>query len=306
MADHGCLGSFPPHTERCSAGRIHTAVRSRERSWELSALTAVGPPPLSAPTSALEQVRTMEIEVDLPPNVATGDFVTISCGDGSCFDVEVPPGVTSKMLVTPPRQRAVVLVPQGVAAGDVFIVQSAYGDFEVECPQEMGAGDELLVDLPDEPTATAHPPHALPLQPDAAAATPCASATQPELTSRIPGDPRRRRCKVLRSNGSWSPAVVVDHDDLSGTYTVQLEQGALKHMVEEGEMAELDHTPTTVGAHYEGRRVQIRASGNASAWEEAIVRAFEAPTRTYVVEMVRTSQLRHGVRRDDIRIRTSL
>ena len=99
---------------------------------------------------------------------------------------------------------------------------------------------------------------------------------------------------------------MVDHDNFSGTYTVRLEQGALKYMVEESEMAELDHAPAAIGVHYEGRRVQVRASGSAPTWEEAIVRAFEAPTRTYVVEMVRTSRLRHGVRHDHMRIRTSL
>jgi hypothetical protein len=57
---------------------------------------------------------------------------------------------------------------------------------------------------------------------------------------------------VLRTNGSWTPATIVEADECSGMFTVRLDQGgALKYFVEASDLASLDHEPTAAGEHYE-------------------------------------------------------
>ena len=234
------------------------------------------------------------VEVELPASVCAGDVLTVTV-DGQTFNVIVPEGAASRIVVTPPLATATVIVPPGIRTGDVFLVQLALELFEVVCPPGASEGEVLDVQLPpvDSTAPLAQAPQVLQ---DPHPEHPPAGAAQP-----------RRRVKVQRTNGSWSPGVIVDQDELSGTYTVQLDHSnALKHLVSDAELQDLDYEPPPVGSHYDGRRVQVRSVHRPAAWEEALVRAFDGVSRTYTVELLQSGEMKSCVRSDEIRLRTSL
>ena len=114
--------------------------------------------------------------------------------------------------------------------------------------------------------------------------------------------------RVARSNGSWSDAIIVDYDATGEAYTVRVQPGgALKYLVEESELAAPSYQPRALGAHYEGRRVQVRGLSAGGGYEEALIRDYDAAEQTYVVEVLVASSgcgdLRRGVRGDQVRLR---
>ena len=169
-----------------------------------------------------------------------------------------------------------VVVPDGVDANQTFTVDFDGRCFDVKLPEGLNAGDLLEVSLP---LGTASDDDAL-----------------YAVGSRV---------KCCRSNGSWLEATVVEHDSTSGTYTVRCEPGgALKYFVEENDLAPPTFTPTPCGEHYEGRKVQVR--GADGRWEEALVRAYDAASRSYAVEPLGAGGVRTGVQLSEIRLRQRL
>jgi hypothetical protein len=289
-----------------------------------------------APTGARDATQTAAelggvLELTVPHGVAAGDALAV-LREGqpreTRFEIVVPPGARpgDTVRVEPP-QHVVAAVPPGVAPGGVFYVQTDRGVYEILCPEGVAAGDDIEVTIPSLAVLGA----ARDGRSDAAA-----SAVEGPLDERSERGTRDadactlapassgtggsapaaawavgRRVRVMRSNGSWSAAVVAAYDDLSGTYTVRLEpSGALKHLVEEGELAEPSFEPPRAGEHYEGRQVQVRSRMEHALWEAACVRGFDSATRTYTLELCgggaapgQVGDLRHGVRPDEIRLR---
>ncbi len=239
-------------------------------------------------------------EVTLAAGTQDGDELTIDLPDGRSVVVTVPPGQAAHptMLVeVPPSLR--VTVPTGISAGDTFLVEAPDSRFfSVECPIGNGEGDDIDIELPCTGAVDNN---------SARAAAPAAATTAPHAIG--------QRVKVLRTNGSWTPATIVDADECSGTFTVRLDQGgALKYFVEASDLAEMDYTPKSAGEHYEGRRVQVCVEGNDKPlrgeswpmWEDAVIRRYDAQTRTYTCELDRGGAeggTRHGLRATDIRVR---
>lgn len=247
----------------------------------------------------------MLFEVSLPAEVSVGSKLDVLLPDGSICVVTVPPDVADgELVVEVPADVLCVTVPAGVGAGQTFQVESLeHGLLDVVCPDGVAEGDMIDLELPS------------------ASGKLCAFADplQKETSMHVGS-----RCKVLRTSGSWTPATIVEHDECSDTFTLQLDSGgALKHCVESSDLAELDYTPDRCGEHYEGRCVQVRAYGALDPcetpgygrlpskiphgqWEPAVVRAYDARTRTYTCELDRGGSnggVRRGVLARDIRVR---
>ena len=232
------------------------------------------------------------MEVTVPAGLQAGDTLTVLSIDGHhTFDMLIPPGTApgSVIRVEVEYRRVEVEVPDGVETGSAFRVQSPWeAFFEVDCPPGCSPGDMIVVDLPVW----------IPMPMPAATATAKSEDSQSTSTA-------GRRVQVMRSNGSWSPATVVAYDELSATYTVRLDNGALKHLVEESDIQAVGYTPPKAGMHYEGRHVQVCVD-QAKGWEDASIRSFDVCERTYTVELFRggiDGGTRSGVAASDIRVR---
>ena len=63
--------------------------------------------------------------------------------------------------------------------------------------------------------------------------------------------------QVLRSNGEYAPATVVEYNMAVETYTVDLGGGMLKYCVESGSIAPADHLAAVAGDFKVGLRVMV-------------------------------------------------
>ena len=233
-------------------------------------------------------------EVSVPAGTSAGAQLEVILPDGTAVVVTVPTDHLPTLLVEPPSCQLTVTVPSGISAGAVFLVEAYERTFEVVCPQGATEGDDIDIEVPESVANGPGEP----------------APAEAEAPSSV-----GKRVKVLRSNGSWTPGTVVEHDQCSDTFTVRLDQGgALKQFVEQSDVADLDFTPAKVGEHYEGRRVQVCVAGAGHdsklrgeswpVWEGAVVRGFDGST--YSVELDRGGAdggTRCGVRPTDIRVR---
>ena len=265
-------------------------------------------------------------EVPLAAGTRDGEEITITLPDNRLVIVTVPPGQSAQptmLIEVPSTHKLVVTVPVGISAGQTFLIEAPNNAaiFSVECPEGVGDGDTIDVELQAAGGAFAEQPETLTAkggdeeapssavisrhQPSSAAAPAATGATHSV----------GQRFKVLRTNGSWTPATIVEADECSGMFTVRLDQGgALKYFVEASDLASLDHEPTAAGEHYEGRRVQVCVDGQEKplrgeswhVWEGAVIRGYDADTGTYTCELDRGGAdggTRHGLRATDIRVR---
>ena len=255
-------------------------------------------------------------EVPLAAGTRDGEEITITLPDNRLVIVTVPPGQSAQptmLIEVPSTHKLVVTVPVGISAGQTFLIEAPNNAaiFSVECPEGVGDGDTIDVELQVAGGAFAEQPETLTAKggdeeaPSSAAAPAATGATHSV----------GQRFKVLRTNGSWTPATIVEADECSGMFTVRLDQGgALKYFVEASDLASLDHEPTAAGEHYEGRRVQVCVDGQEKplrgeswhVWEGAVIRGYDADTGTYTCELDRGGAdggTRHGLRATDIRVR---
>jgi len=249
--------------------------------------------------------------VVIPDGLRPGDAFLVSNAGGQEFTVSVPDGcwgndmldidlpaeeppvkelVTSSMSVK--TERVQVTVPEGVRTGDAFTVQTAWGgEFEVHVPPRIRAGDTLEVELPVGPEE----------QPvECTAEQPAATAASEPASTYVVGD----RVKVQRSNGSWSPADIIEYDEPSDTYTAKLlATGQLKYMLTDNEVMPLEYQAEVAGEHFVGRRVQVPFIGAVSKDEVmGDIRSYDAVTCTYVVAMD-NGTVKRGVQAEAIKVR---
>ena len=199
---------------------------------------------------------TIMVAVIVPDGVASGDYMHITVADRE-FDVCVPPGVRTGETIEvdvdvdgpheepDPSARAMrVLVPEGVAAGELFTVVSEGLEFHVPLPENCCAGDQIEVRLPSPEELGAvdevevseetgylsesqrfdmHMQETLRDGEDASGAT--GSNSQIGSSAFRVGED----VMVQRSNGDYTPARIIEYDDISETYTVILTLDSRSH-----------------------------------------------------------------------------
>ena len=109
---------------------------------------------------------------------------------------------------------------------------------------------------------------------------------------------------MQRTNGAWSPAEIVEWDELSDTYTVKLMMTSqLKYMMSESEIQPLAFEAEVCGDHFVGRRVQVPTIG-ANSKDDVMgeIRSYDAVNRTYDIAMDNGTYKR-GVQTEAIRVR---
>lgn len=239
--------------------------------------------------------------VVVPDGLTEGmDFVVAGPG-GLEYSVTVPSGVAGNVAIevdlpdAPPpaaadTQRVAVAVPDGLLPGDPFNVEAAWGGiFEVCVPDGVGGGDTIEVELPMPPP-----------EPPAAAADGEWDDWQPPCGSHTVG----QKIKVQRTNGSWSPAKIVEYDYVSDTYTIKLElTGQLKYMVSDSEIQPMSYMAERAGEHFIGRRVQVPCVGAESRDEVyGEIRSYDEEYETYVVALD-CGVVKRNLTADEIKVR---
>ena len=206
------------------------------------------------------------MQVEIPAGLVPGDQMSVSA-DGGSFLVVVPDGCrggdvlevnlpVDDVPAAAATELVQVTIPNDCFAGDPLSVQAAWGGvFEVVVPAGLLPGDVMEVELPTEEAASSEPGT------DARADTPTSAeeAVPSTAESEYAGLHKLgSRVSVLRTNGTYSPGTIRDYDYLSDTYTLELDGGALKYLVDEDSIAPLDYRPAKAGEHFVGRRVQAR------------------------------------------------
>jgi len=240
--------------------------------------------------------------VIVPDGLESGDEFVVTAPDGQEFAVMVPDGITGNVAIEVDlpvageasgdaplsTERVAVTIPDGVSPGDTFNVEATWGGlFEVVVPVGLSPGDTLEVELPAAPLSEAAEPAA-------------ATGTIPWGPTYAVGE----KLKVQRTDGSWSPAEVVDHDETSDTYTVKLSAtGQLKYMMSDSELQPLDYEAEACGDFFVGKRVQVPTIG-AETRDEVMgeIRSFDAVNRTYDI-LMDTGLFKRGVQSEAIRVR---
>jgi hypothetical protein len=152
---------------------------------------------------------------------------------------------------------------------------------QVVVPDGCGPGDVIEIELPTEAAATQQSTE--PQQP--------MQSEEPQMTGEATAEyvgmhKIGAQVAVLRTNGAYTPATIKEYDEMSDTYTLEVEVrpmagrlatrhsmtivscarqgGQLKYLVTEDEIAPFDHEPEKVGEHFVGRRVQVPTPGAES------------------------------------------
>ena len=101
-----------------------------------------------------------------------------------------------------------------------------------------------------------------------------------------------------------SPATVIEYDELSDTYTIELlVSKMLKYMVSENEIQPLEFQAQQCGEHFVGRRVQVPFVGALSKDDVmGEVRAYDEATGTYTVALD-SGVTKQGLISDEIKVR---
>ena len=225
------------------------------------------------------------MSVVVPDGLKSGDEFAVSA-HGQEFSVAVPYGVSGGMeieleLPVPTTEQCVVTVPDGVREGEPFTIGTTWGGvFEIVATGPPGT--EIEVELP-LPTAAPAPSEESP----AATGTYAIGA----------------QVQVQRTNGMWSAAVIKEYDDVSDTYTVELQSTQqLKYLVSDNELMPIDFKAQVLGDHFLGRRVMVPCVG-AESKDDVMgeVRAFDEATGLYTVALD-SGLVKRGLKADAIRV----
>ena len=251
-----------------------------------------------------------KLTVIVPPDLTPGDtFMVVS--EGRDFAVTVPEGIAGNVAIEvdlplgptagssssdgPATERVEVTIPDGVRAGEPFTVAATWvGLFEVIVPDGLGPGDLIEIELP---TGLAECTE-LGLAPSAEASSSRAVAMASGTYS------VGEHVQVLRTDGSWSPAEVIDWDAMSDTYTVRLTAtNQLKYMMSDSEIQPRNFQVERCGEHFVGRRVQVPTVG-AESRDEVMgeIRSFDPVNRTYDI-LMDTGLFKRGVQAEAIRVK---
>jgi hypothetical protein len=251
-----------------------------------------------------------KLTVIVPPDLTPGDtFMVVS--EGRDFAVTVPEGVAGNVAIEvelplgptagssssdgPATERVEVTIPDGVRAGEPFTVAATWGGlFEVIVPDGLGPGDLIEIELP---TGLAECTELGP--------APSAEASSSRAVAMASGTYSvGEHVQVLRTDGSWSPAEVIDWDATSDTYTVRLTAtNQLKYMMSDSEVQPRNFQVERCGEHFVGRRVQVPTVG-AESRDEVMgeIRSFDPVNRTYDI-LMDTGLFKRGVQAEAIRVK---
>ena len=154
------------------------------------------------------------------------------CEGGSAFVVHLPEDVT------PSEESFEVVVPDGVSAGDEFVLTLAHGDFVVSVPDGSGPGQPMRVQIPkpqdhqpEQHMEEEEQDHGI----DSERPPPDELSGSSSETESETGDGKfavGMPVEVMRTDGLWTLCTVVEYDPAGGTYTVQLADGRCKYFVE--------------------------------------------------------------------------
>ncbi|KAL1512413.1 hypothetical protein AB1Y20_005669 [Prymnesium parvum] len=201
----------------------------------------------------------MAVEVIVPEGCAAGESFLVETDDGGTFSVLVPPDGYPGMpllLELPDAQPLEVIVPSGVFPGDSFLVEHAGETFSVEVPDGCEPGSPMRVDVPRAPPCVAESGEARASADGKgrpASLTVDATEEKPKgklalslalfggLSLNLSLDATARfhlgqQVEVYRTDGYWSLATVREFEPYGFTYTVELEDGRMKYLVEEEEL----------------------------------------------------------------------
>lgn len=263
----------------------------------------------------------MLLTLTVPEGLGPGDKMLVAAPNGQEFELCVPEGcfAGASMEVdlpvetpTPPADEAVsgrsrsssvtveVVVPEGCFEGTEFPVDWGGLEYNLTVPEGLGPGELLQVELPaleDEPPI-----------PDLASGSSAdgemdeAVSRQAQELSPVPSHFSELRAvasggeyfvgqelEVMRSNGSWSGARLLDYDDRGDTYTVELlEGGALKYLVETGELR-----AGREGSFRRGALCEVRQG--ETVYPGARIDAYDDETGTYTVRRFDTGPRGRGL-----------
>jgi len=239
-------------------------------------------------------------------------------GAGDLMEVDLP--VDEPADEAPPEEalteKLVVAVPPGLAPGDPFSVETAWGGvFEITVPDGVFEGDSIEVELPTQASQEGPPPSQPARDPSPPPRDPSPPPRDPSpeppprnlgpatCAAELPGrrvqlvklvakpvmnlkkglcisyDPERDRCVVLIDN--MAPAVAVKWDNL---------QELPAHDVAQRSNEPPDAPPA--GIYYAGDKVMVeRTNGSTS---EAMIVEYDEVMETYVVD-VGAGVLKYGV-----------
>jgi hypothetical protein len=182
--------------------------------------------------------------VRVPDGCFPGDLMSVEVGNIS-YDVTVPtntaPGDTIEILLPRLSQEVDVVVPQGVRPGEIVLIELDSGSFEVRVPAGAFPGMVVRVDLPE---CT----HGVSQDQQQQLASHASSSVQKYRIG--------QRVQVLRSDGSFSAAFIVDYHEPSGLYQVELHRpgsGIFKEGVTEDDIGsswEALYLPTSKRRQY--------------------------------------------------------
>ena len=278
----------------------------------------------------------MLIFVTVPHGIGPGDIFEVCCDNGSTVMVECPedalPGEEIELEVQDASTPTLVevTVPDGVAPGEQFLVEMSDGSsFWVELPAdcaEPAAGLVLSVEVPapEEDGMKVHPPEeddgtqqcddtfSTSDSEDAPHADAPGTAGPSRLARRTLGALQQpaigrhfhgQGVNVYRTDGTWTRAFVVDHDDAGDTYTVRLPDGRCKYFVQPDDLR-----ASRVGEFEVGRRVALQAAGpwagrgDARAEEPllASIEDYDDETGSYTVLREDTQRRQYFVMPDEI------
>lgn len=161
-----------------------------------------------------------EVSCEVPPGADLDGCFVIEHG-GRDFQIELPPGsfVGDQIIVAlpddePPSEPEApgncveVIVPDGLGAGELMLVEFGGTSFEIAVPDGCVAGDPICVQLPDPPQEDLRPLEEAPTEPAAPAHT---------------GNYRLgQRVQVLRSSGEYCTAFILNYHESSELYRVEL------------------------------------------------------------------------------------
>ena len=209
------------------------------------------------------------VEVLIPPGCHAGSELVVNAGGDQEVLVTIPegfgPGELLLVDLSPVggghaaasgfEEELVVnvVVPDGAEGGSEIIVDVGDGrELAVVVPQGLQPGDTMEVVVPAAAALSpSPPPHAEPLPPELPPEPPPPpdEVREPqrvqaaELSDSDEDDPEQgakfgvgQPVEVLRNDGEWSLATVVDYEDGGMTYTISLVDGRHKYFVEETDL----------------------------------------------------------------------
>ena len=182
----------------------------------------------------------MEHEVAIPAGCGPGSEILVDVG-GRQYFVTVPEGSEGSFVVTLPAEEhgVEVVVPDGCSAGDQFVVQLEEGELvEAEVPPGCSAGDTILIHLPTPARGAAADEDDEADEAERRAEL-TGSSSETDSSSESSAEPESEAkfavglpVEVMRTDGLWTLATVVEYEPEGATYTVQLADGRYKYFVE--------------------------------------------------------------------------